>query len=242
MDPFSLPALSALVDLASNALMGLTSLLEPVAGDLAAAAAIAAVTVIVRALLLPTGFAQAKAEQARSRLAPRLRALQQRYGRDRERLQRETMRLYRDEKVSPVAGCLPLLAQAPVLALLYTVFIRPEIAGHSNALLDQTLAGVPLGDSLAGRVLSTTLELPELAVFAAVIGTIALVAELTRRALGAAAPDETPIPGGVVGALQFGTAVVAVFVPLAAGLYLAVSSAWTLVQRMLLRRRYPLTR
>ena len=43
-----------------------------------------------------------------------------------------------------------------------------------------------------------------------------------------------------LGALQFITAVIAVFVPLAAALYLFVTVSWTLVQRMLLRRRYPL--
>ncbi|MGH3706445.1 MAG: preprotein translocase YidC, partial [Agromyces sp.] len=43
-----------------------------------------------------------------------------------------------------------------------------------------------------------------------------------------------------LGALQFITAVIAIFVPLAAALYLFVTVAWTLVQRMLLRRRYPL--
>ncbi len=251
MDPFTIPALASLLDLAATALTGLTSLLEPVTGDLAAAASIVAVTLLVRAILVPTGIAQAKAEQARSRLAPRLRRLQQRYGRNRERLQRETMQLYRDEKVSPFAGCLPVLAQAPVLGLLYTIFIRPTIGDHPNALLAQTLFGVPLGESLVGSAFAGTLGPTDVAVFAAIIGSIALVGELTRRAFrptvdttasapGAAGAALASVPVGLLGALQFATAVVAVFVPIAAGLYLAVSAAWTLVQRMLLRRRYPL--
>ena len=44
---------------------------------------------------------------------------------------------------------------------------------------------------------------------------------------------------GLLGVLQFVTAVVAVFVPLAAGLYLVVTVTWTLVQRLILRRKYP---
>ncbi len=43
----------------------------------------------------------------------------------------------------------------------------------------------------------------------------------------------------LVGVLQFGTAVAAVFVPLAAALYLLVTVAWTLAQRLILRRKFP---
>lgn len=52
--------------------------------------------------------------------------------------------MYADEGVSPVAGCVPLLLQAPVLALVYSLFITPTIAGHPNALLEEALAGVSL--------------------------------------------------------------------------------------------------
>jgi YidC/Oxa1 family membrane protein insertase len=53
----------------------------------------------------------------------------------------------------------------------------------------------------------------------------------------------TPQPrilGGLLGTLQFATAVVAMFVPLAAGIYLLVTVTWTLCQRLVLRRRYPI--
>ena len=242
MDPFSFPALASVLDFASTALTGLTSLLEPITGPLAAASAVVVVTLLVRVALIPVGVAQARAEQARARLAPKLRLLQQRHRHDRERLQRETMQLYRNERVSPFAGCLPLLAQAPVVGLLYTVFIRPTIAGHPNPLLHEQLFGVPLGDSLVGTIATGAIALTDVAVFGGVIALIALVGELTRRAFRPTTePDAAmPMPAGMIGALQFATAAVAVFVPLAAGVYLAVTVTWTLVQRVLLRRRYPL--
>ena len=68
------------------------------------------------------------------------------------------MGLYSAEGTSPMAGCLPLLIQAPIVGVIYALFILPTIAGHPNALLEQQLAGVPLGSSLAGSIASGTLD------------------------------------------------------------------------------------
>lgn len=241
MDLFAVPPLAALLDLTYRGLMALADLLSPLAGPGAAAAAVVLVTLLVRAALIPAGISQAKAEQTRARLAPRLRELQQKHRRDRERLQRETMQLYRDENASPFGGCLALAAQAPLVGLLYAIFLHPVIAGHPNALLTATLAGVPLGSSLSGLLAVGSMTVPAALVFAAVIAGIVLVGELTRRLFRPVTADAA-LPGataGVLGLLQFATAVVAVFVPLAAGLYLLVTVAWTLAQRLILRRVYP---
>ena len=246
MDLLTFPPIAAILDAAYALLLGLTALLEPLAGSAAAAASVVVLTLIVRAVLIPAGIAQAKAEQTRSRLAPKLKALQQRYKRDPERLQRETMKLYADEKTSPLAGCLPMLAQAPVVAIVYTLFLHASIAGHANALLAEQLLGVALGTSLAGAVVSGTVTATTVGVFAGVLAAIAIVAELTRRAFRPPkdeSTDASPLAGAgmarLAGLLQFTTAVVAMFVPLAAALYLAVSVAWTLGQRLVLRRIYP---
>lgn len=247
MDLSAFPPIAAILDAAYALLMGLTALLEPLAGSAAAAASVVVITLIVRAVLIPAGIAQAKAEQTRSRLAPKLKALQQRYKRNPERLQRETMKLYADEKTSPFAGCLPMLAQAPVIALVYTLFLHASIAGHANALLTEQLFGVALGTSLVGAVASGTATAATVAVFAGVLVAIAIVAEVTRRAFRPPVDESTdasPLAGvgmaRLAGVLQFTTAVVAMFVPLAAALYLAVTVAWTLAQRLVLRRLYPL--
>lgn len=247
MDLYAFPPIAAILDAAYAGLMALSTLLEPVAGAAAAAASVILLTLLVRAVLIPAGIAQAKAEQTRSRLAPKLRALQQRHKRDPERLQRETMKLYADEKTSPFAGCLPMLAQAPVIAIVYTLFLHTQIAGHANALLTEQLLGVPLGTSLVGAVAAGTATAVTLGVFAAVVAAIVVVAEITRRAFRPPideSPDASPLAGAgmarLAGALQFTTAVFALFVPLAAALYLATTVAWTLVQRVVLRRVYPL--
>ena len=263
MDLYSFPPIAALLDGAYAVLMGLSELLEPVMGVSSAAAAVVLVTLLVRAALIPVGISQAKAERTRARLAPRLAELQRKHGKHPERLQRETMALYQAEGTTPFAGCLPLLVQAPVVGIVYALFILPTIAGHPNVLLTQTVFGVPLGSSLAGSVVAGTLTPASLAVFGAIVVMIALVGEVTRRVFRPQAPAAaggTPVKAGaasgsaeasaallgsstalrMLGVLQFVTAVVAVFVPLAAALYLLVTVAWTLAQRVLLRRMYPL--
>lgn len=241
MNVFDLPPLAALLDLAFRGLMALSAALTPLAGSAAAALAVVLVTLLVRILLIPVGVSQARAEQTRARLAPKLRELQRRHGRDRERLQRETMQLYRDEEASPFAGCLPLLAQAPVVGLLYAVFLHPLIAGHANTLLTQTLFGVPLGSGLWSGLVAGSLDPATAVVIGVLVVLIAAVGEATRRLFRPApVPEGTPaLPPAALGALQFATAVVALFVPLAAGLYLLTTSAWTLGQRLVLRRLIP---
>lgn len=245
MDLFSFPPISTILDAAYTALMGLASLLQPLAGGASAAVAVVIITLLVRAILIPTGVAQAKAEQTRARLAPRLAELQRRHKNDRERLQREMMKLYADEKASPLAGCLPVLIQAPIVGIIYTLFLHSVIAGHPNTLLTEQVLSVPLGASLVGSIGTGTLTWPAVAVFGIVILLIVAVAEVTRRALPPTTTAAQSTPGSermlrMAGILQFGTAVAAVFVPLAAGLYLLVTVAWTLVQRLILRRRFPI--
>lgn len=239
MDVFTLPPLAALLDLSARGLMALIAVLTPSAGPVAAAAAIVLVTLVVRIALVPAGVAQARADQARSRLAPRLRALQKRWRAHPERLQRETFALYRAEGVSPVAGCLPALIQAPIVGLVYAVFLRGSIAGHANPLLGEHLFGVPLGQSAVAAVSSGVVPAAA-AVFGVIVLLIAFVGELTRRLLRPTAA--APLPAWertLTASAPFLTAVAALFVPLAAALYLLTSAGWTLGQRLVLRRLYP---
>ncbi|WP_127794307.1 membrane protein insertase YidC [Agromyces sp. LHK192] len=266
MDFYSFPPIAVVIDGAYGLLMGLAGLLEPLLGGAAAAAAIILVTLIVRAALIPTAVSMAKGEQTRARLAPKLQELQRKHAKNPERLQREMAKLYADEGTSPLAGCLPMLVQAPVVGVIYALFILPTINGHPNELLAETFLGVPLGSSLVGGLAAGTLSGADLAVFGGVILVIAAVGEVTRRVFrpttpaapaapasgsggGASGAPGAPNPAAVLGSpgmlrmlgfLQFITAVVAAFVPLAAGLYLVVTVTWTLVQRVLLRRRFPL--
>ncbi len=236
MNIFDLPVLSALLAAATAALAALGAVVTP-------GGAIVLVTVAVRAALIPAGISMARAELARRRLAPRLADLQRRWRRNPERLRRETLALYAAEKISPYAGFLPALAQAPVVTLVYAAFASPTVAGAPNALLEATFFGAELGrrvsDLLSGVALGDL-------VFAALIAALIVVAILSRRAalrVAALAPasvgpaaDQAALLARVAGVVPFLTVVAALFVPLAATLYLVVTSAWSLVERSLLRR------
>jgi len=243
VDIFAFPPLTWLLDAAYGALAGLAAFLDPLTAA-SAALAVVLVTLLVRALLIPVGISQAKAEQTRARLAPRLRALQQKHKKNPEKLQAAMLELYRSENTSPFAGMLPVLAQAPVVGILYTLFIRPEIAGHPNELLAHELFGAPLGTSLVHMLTAGPFQLPTLLVYVVLIVVMIVIADITRRVFRPQPVDDSPLssPGmlRITAALHYLTAVFAVFVPLAAALYLTVTVTWTLVQRSLLRRRFPL--
>ena len=240
MDFTAFPPLAAILDAAHSALLGLAALLEPFAGSLAAALAIVLVTLAVRAALLPLGVLQVRAETTRRRLAPKLVDLQRRWKKNPEKLQTATLKLYRDEGVSPFAGLWPALAQVPIVSVLYGVAVSAQLNGHPNELLTETVFGAPLGLSLPGLFASPSLTL---LVPLALLAVMAVVAWFTRRQtlrMTAAAPQaEGPLAGmtGALSWLSFTTVLIAAFVPLAAALYLTVSTTWTFVERTLLRRR-----
>jgi len=239
MTVYDIAPVRALITAAAWLVTQVSDTLSPVAGPAGAALAIVLVTVAVRAALVPVGLSQARAALARERLAPRLAQLQRRYASQPEVLRREIGRLYAAERVSPLAGCLPALAQAPVLTAVYGVFVVPTVAGHANALLGHALLGVPLGTRLVGLLTTGAATWPAVAVPLVLVGLIAVVAGASRRLLPPVSAPDAGTHAAVArlaSVLPFTTAVVAAFVPVAAALYLATTTAWTLGERLVLRR------
>jgi YidC/Oxa1 family membrane protein insertase len=78
-----------------------------------------ALTVLVRAALLPLTFKSMKSMRELAHLQPEMKKLQDRYKGDKERLNQEMMKFYREHKVNPFASCLPMLAQIPVFISLF---------------------------------------------------------------------------------------------------------------------------
>ena len=149
-------------------------------------------------------------------------------------------------RITPgLAGILPALIQAPIVGLIYAVFLRTTVADHPNDLLNEHVLGVPLGTSFVHSLGQFSAETA--LVFGILLALMAAVAEVTRRAFHPPLPpdpDASPLASAGVqralGFLPYLSVVFAAFVPLAAALYLAVTVTWTLGQRWVLRRRYPL--
>jgi YidC/Oxa1 family membrane protein insertase len=78
-------------------------------------------TALIRTLLIPLFVKQINSSRNMQLLQPKVKELNAKYGHDRERLGQETMKLYKDEGVNPMASCLPLLLQMPIFFALFYV-------------------------------------------------------------------------------------------------------------------------
>ena len=244
-----------LVEAAYTVVTTISSALEPLAGGLSAAVAVIVLTVLVRAVLIPVGVSQVKAGITRKRLAPKISALDTKYKKQPELKQQKLMELYKEENASPFAGCLPVLAQMPVLMAVYGLFINSTIGGHANDLLGHSLFGLPLNTSFIKLLGAGDLTGTAITVYLILVVLIAVVAGFSRHLLTPAVP-ETPAAtptatrsrsdapampdlSGLTKTLSFMpflTAIFALFVPLAAALYLATTTTWTLCERLILAR------
>jgi YidC/Oxa1 family membrane protein insertase len=97
--------------------------------------AIILLTVIIRGLMFPIaqkGFASMAAMKA---VQPKMKEIQERFADDKQRQQQEIMKLYKDEKVNPLSGCLPMLIQIPVFFALYKVLVLAIEMRHEPFIL-----------------------------------------------------------------------------------------------------------
>ncbi len=97
--------------------------------------AIICLTLIVRLLLFPVAQKQFASMAAMRVIQPKQKALQERYGDDKAKMQEELLKLYREEKVNPVAGCLPILLQIPIFYALYKVLLLAVEMRHEPFVL-----------------------------------------------------------------------------------------------------------
>lgn len=85
--------------------------------------AVVLVTVGIRLVLYPLFVTQIRNQRAMQEIAPAMSELKAKYGKDRERLTQEQMKLYRERGYNPAMGCLPLLLQMPLLFAMYAAFL-----------------------------------------------------------------------------------------------------------------------
>ncbi|MDK2564542.1 YidC/Oxa1 family membrane protein insertase [Romboutsia sedimentorum] len=86
-------------------------------------------TIFVKVLLLPLTIKQTKSTKAMQDIQPKMKEIQEKYKTKPEKQQQEIMNLYKEAKINPLAGCLPLLIQMPILFGLYAVLRDPVAYG-----------------------------------------------------------------------------------------------------------------
>jgi YidC/Oxa1 family membrane protein insertase len=200
----------AVVGAAHSAIEGLTTLLTPAAGTLAAALAIVLFTVLVRLTISPLTYLQARSGRRRAALAPYLAELREKHRDDPATLAAKTLEVHREHGISPFAGLLPALVQAPFFMVMY------RVAWHAPA---GAVLGVPLTAHLAAG----------LPVFAVLLVIAALLARLAAKRM----PAESPV---YLRWMPWLTVVTIGWLPLAGALYLVTSTAWTALEQALWRR------
>ena len=97
--------------------------------------AIIAITVIVKTAMYPLTKAQYTSMAKMRALQPKMAALKEKYGDDRQKFGQAMMEMYRKEKVNPMGGCFPLLLQMPIFLALFYVFLESTELRHAEFIL-----------------------------------------------------------------------------------------------------------
>lgn len=88
-------------------------------------------TLIVKLIFFPLSAASYKSMARMKKLTPKMAALKERYGDDKQAMSQEMMKLYQKEKVNPLGGCLPMLVQMPIFLALYWVLLESVEIRHA---------------------------------------------------------------------------------------------------------------
>ncbi|TXH98840.1 MAG: membrane protein insertase YidC [Pseudorhodobacter sp.] len=94
--------------------------------------AIMALTLVLKVLVLPLAYKSYVSMARMKELQPEMEALKERAGEDKQKLQKEMMQLYKDKKVNPAAGCLPILIQIPIFYALFKVISNTLELRHAS--------------------------------------------------------------------------------------------------------------
>ena len=97
--------------------------------------AIIGLTVIVRLIMFPIAQKQFKSFAAMRKVQPKLKAIQEKYKNDKPKQQQAMLALYKEEKINPAAGCLPILLQIPIFYALYKVLLVSVEMRHQPFML-----------------------------------------------------------------------------------------------------------
>ncbi len=199
--------------------------------------AIVALTLIVRMLLLPLTLKQFKSMQSMARHQPEIKKLQERYKGDRDRLNQEMMKFYKENQINPLASCLPMIAQIPVFISLFYMLrhdLLYDICPSVNPASRETPVPCPAGGPAQFLFIP---NLTERATGAVLITLLVLYvgSQLLSTAMSTVSADKNQ--KYIMYALPlFFVAFVWQF-PAGLLLYWVTTNVWTIVQQLIVRRR-----
>jgi YidC/Oxa1 family membrane protein insertase len=215
------------------------------------ALSIIGLVVVIRILLIPLFVRQIKAQRNMQMLQPKVREIQKKYKGDRERLQQETMKLYKDTGTNPFASCMPIILQAPFLFALFRVLNGVATGLPRGAFIthpqlfesaqEASIFGAPLSASfLAAPNIQTKI----IAIVMVVLMT--LTTFLTQRQIMRKNMPKEALEGPfaqqqkiLLYVLPVVFAVGGIAFPIGVLLYWTTSNLWTMGQQFYVIRRMP---
>ncbi len=217
------------------------------------ALAIVMLTVTIRTLLIPLFVKQINSARNMQLMQPKVAELQKKYGHDREKLGQETMKLYQEEGVNPMASCLPLLIQMPIFIALFRVLqgvadghIRGTWLKNAPELVDSLQNATIFGARIAGTVFPITpfgaTQVVGIILVIAMVGTFFVTQlQLQRKNMPpeALTGQAAQMQKMMLYFFPIIYAVSAVVVPIGVLLYWLTSNLWTMGQQGLLIRNNP---
>ena len=214
---------------------------------------IIALTVVVRALLLPLAFRQMHSMQKLQHLAPRMKAIQAKYKGDKQRQQQEIMKFYKENEINPFASLLPVAVQIPVfIGLYYTLRtrLREDICPGLQAVYRHAYAlhhNIPLREA-AGHTTachglngSSWLFIHDLTNTATGLTLVALIVLYVGAQLASSlmlqAPTTDQTQRRMMLLLPLFFVILIISFPAGLILYWITTNTWTMAQQWALRRR-----
>jgi YidC/Oxa1 family membrane protein insertase len=222
-------------------------------------------TITVRILILPLAIKQARNMRQMQELAPKVKALQAEHKDNRETLQIELMKLYKETGTNPVAGCLPMLLQLPIFFALFRVMneFRPHFSadgtgtftakyGLSSDLIEQGAHAKVFGAPISAAFTSSSQLLHQLdgnATTVKIVATLMIVimgltSFLSQRQMMARAtvqlePQQAQIQKTMLYVLPFSFAVFGFGFPVGVLLYWLTTNFWSIGQMRVLMAKIP---
>ncbi|MBD5656423.1 MAG: membrane protein insertase YidC [Candidatus Eremiobacteraeota bacterium] len=189
---------------------------------------------IVKLAFWPLNTMQFKAMLNTQKIAPKIKALQLRYKNDREKLNAETMALYKETGANPLAGCAPILLQMPILISLYWAVISDKALFASQSWL---WIGSPAAAGSPYNILAANLSKPDYVLLAAYIVSMYFSVRFTSPAVDPQQAQQQKIMAflspAMVGYLGFKYAW-----PSALIIYWLSFNVFTMAQQFYLIRKY----
>jgi len=183
-------------------------------------------TVLVRIALVPLTIKQMRSMQAMQRLAPEMKALQEKYKSDRTELNKRMMEFYKENNVNPLGSCLPLVLQLPVFFALYLVL--------------RDFASNPPGGDLSfmfGTIPDITAKTSTQGIAGLVLIVLYVVSQLGSTLLMPTTGD--PRQRYLFMAMPFIFVLFVINFPVGLMLYWITSNLWTVGQQAVIRRTMP---